>query len=222
MVMIENFIDAIIQKSRHFNAYHALNYTSKTYKVMTCDTSRFKNFKNNIDMLKGYHNPYDMAGVPSSIIKIQKKIKNELKTFDNWFYKKDHEIIKLYNEYVLYKKYINSERFRFIRMFNLYDIENQIIVEEMLDIKIDYIKMDYFKLKNKYDLRWFFTDNYSNFRWYDDIYNFKILIEDINTINKIDYIEENFNEFSKFIYNDNEEDENDSSINQHDHIEESF
>lgn len=218
----EDFINAVVEKTLHFNAVHALNRTQKTFSsLILSNDNKIHNFIKNIKFLKDGKSE---KKVIKEYEEFQEIISKEYKSFDNWFYLDNHPIPNFYKKYTELEHDKKLERT--LNMCGLINNPERLkAVEKILDIKFDlvHLEKDFRMIRSKYHMEFF-----TNSRRFDYCYNtYSELVstfeEAIYNINIIDYLEQNnpnLKNLPKLPVIIDDEEECNEAINKHDAFDE--
>ncbi len=216
LVHIDDYILAIINRTKYLNAWHALNRETLTYKLYK-NTQSIKHFKNNMNLLSnGDLNGFRHKEKQKELFAlIQQKSQPIEKIFA------DHPLLALYNEVKDIK--INTDHQKISAIEVMYLSQKELLdFTKLLDIKIEII--DYsdtvYHLENEHRARYFFANHDRAYWEVDEMYNEYIAA--LMNIKKQDFINANMPDFiyeiEKNIPCNSEEYENDNAIAKHDNI----
>jgi hypothetical protein len=219
LVHLEDFINAVVAKSRYQNAWHALNRTQKTFNGNITQVDSVSTFVNNIDFYSGIYDGKISDRHKTLLAKIQK----EMKPLKDWFFKDEHPIIALYEKC---KKYnVRNDYMGILQNTNLINYPEELkIIGGYLDVKFDFVNLDvdFVKVDDMYNLGEFRSSN--NFKYgYNQVSDMFTRLENtLYSINKQDFMEEfapGLNTFGRIPVVIDDEEEQDSAINKHDSTE---
>ena len=228
LVNLFEYLDSQIKKFRSRNSFEAMNYNVKEFNVfsgLTGDTMYFMDrlsmIQNNLEEIsdRRHINLKKILPEISGAIEI---FNNEYNNLENCFYKNDHKILKLYNDFISFNGDEKLIRLLYSVGFDQYNVEK---IEEVLDVEFvfDSFNDDVDKIVREYKISSMFGSIEYTYSYYSNPPTTKYvqdLVNIIDKINKHDYIEDTFPNIralqEKHI--SDEEDEDDSAINTHDYI----